>query len=94
MHKLDDAAQGGVFDYGAEAELFSIKHRKSRRLPEYKRFECAGDAIRFAIETLAPQFLLSTYLEVDEVRFAGGEIRRLYDSADYPLARAAAGTHR
>jgi hypothetical protein len=29
------------------------------------------------------------YLEVDEARFDRNEIRRLYDSADYPLARRA-----
>jgi hypothetical protein len=74
--------------------LFSTKPRKSRRLPEYKRFERAGDAIRFAIETLPPQFLNGTYLEVDEVRFDGAEIRRLYESANYPLVRAAAGPAR
>lgn len=94
MHAFDDAAQGKPFDYGAEAELFSTSYRKSRRLPKYKRFACAGDAIRFAIEILAPQFLLGTYLEVDEVRFEGAAIRRLYDSAAYPFARAAVGTRR
>jgi hypothetical protein len=34
--------------------------------------------------------LISTYLEVDEVRFDFGAIRRLYESVDYPLARRAA----
>jgi hypothetical protein len=94
MNKLDDAAKGETFDYGSEAELFSTRPRKSRRLPEYKRFARAGDAIRFAIETLPPQLLIGTYLEVGEVRFEGAEIRRLYDSADYPFARATAGPHR
>jgi hypothetical protein len=91
MPKLD-AADVEAFDYGTAAELFSTQVRKSRqRLPGYKRFARAADAIRFAIETLPPQLLHGTYLEVDEVRFDGTEIRRLYDSAGYPFARAAAG---
>lgn len=83
---------GEMFDYSTEAELFSCRLRNSRHKPlRYKRFAHAADAIRFAVETLPPQLLIGTYLEVDEVRFEGTEIRRLYDSADYPHARAAVG---
>jgi hypothetical protein len=79
-----------VFDYSTAAELFSMKPRNSRRAPlGYRRFARAADAIRFAIEDLPSQFLTGTYLEVDEVRYQHSEIRSLYESADYPLARAA-----
>ena len=85
------------FDYGAEAELFPTRNRQPRRQPiglrqpiGYKRFARAADAIRFAIEELPPEFLLGAHLEVDEGRYGGDGIRRLYESMDYPLVRRAA----
>jgi hypothetical protein len=53
----------------------------------YRRFDTAAEAIRFAIEELPAALLLGAFLEVDEVRFGGDDIRRLYDSPDYPLPR-------
>ncbi len=75
------------FDYTAEAELFSARGRSGRRSVGYRRFVCAADAIRFAIEELSPELLLVTFLEVGEVRFNNRAIRSLYDSADYPGTR-------
>jgi hypothetical protein len=76
------------FDYGAESELFLIRNRKSRRQPiGYRRFAHAADAVRFAIEELPSEFLLGAHLEVDEERYDGPGIRRLYQSIDYPLIR-------
>ena len=80
-----------AFDYSSAAELFAATGRKSRRQPlGYRGFAQAADAIRFAIEELAPELLLGAYLEVDEERFNCEGIRRLYESPDYPLARRAA----
>jgi hypothetical protein len=91
-----------AFDYGNEAELFDYstagelddgnKRRAFRRRPlGYRRFARAADAIRFAIEEMPPQLLVTACLEVDEVRFDSAAIRRLYESDDYPNVRTAAG---
>jgi hypothetical protein len=80
--------QEAGFDYGFEAELFPTRSRKARRQPVgYKRFARAADAIRFAIEDLPPDLLIGAYMEVNEQRFDGDGIRRLYESPDYPLPR-------
>ena len=76
------------FDYCAAAELFPSRRRSMRRqLFGYKRFPEASQAIRFAIEDLPPECLVGAYLEVDEQRFSCNDIRRLYESTDYPLTR-------
>lgn len=78
------------FDFNSEAELFPTKSKKSRgQSSKYQRFERAADAVRFAIEVLPSQSLVGTYLEVNEQRFDATGIRRLYDSAEYPLGRPA-----
>jgi hypothetical protein len=85
---FDYATKAGPFDYDTEAELFSAVKQKFRRSPlAYKRFVRAAEAIRFAIEELPSQLLIGTYLEVGEERYQGKDIRRLYESVDYPLAR-------
>ena len=76
------------FGYDCEAELFPTRGRKTGRQPlGYKRFARAADAIRFAIEDLPPKLLLGAFLQVDEERFDGDGMRRLYDSPAYPLPR-------
>jgi hypothetical protein len=88
MHTFDYAIEAELFDYSVEAELFSAKGKNFRRQPlGYKRFARAADAICFAIEELPPHCLAGTYLEVNEERYHAKDIRRLYESAEYPLAR-------
>jgi hypothetical protein len=76
------------FDYNTEGELFPGRNPRCRPVG-YRRFARAADAIRFAIEELPPELLLGTCLEVDEERYDSDAIRRLYDSADYPIVRRA-----
>ena len=86
--RSEGSAAETAFDYGRSAELFPTRSRRPRGTPmTYKRFDTAADAIRFAIEELPSDRLLGAYLQVDEDRFGSAGIRRLYNSARYPLKR-------
>jgi hypothetical protein len=75
-------------DYRNEAVLFFCKATNTKcKSLIFRRFARASEAIRYAVEELAPNALASCSLEVDEQHFFGREIRPLYDSADYPLRR-------
>ena len=88
-----------AFDYRNPAELFPCKSDaglfpttggKHNRPPAgYGRFAQAAYAIRFAIEELPPELLPDACLEVNAELFDRDDIRRLYDSKDYPLVRGA-----
>lgn len=91
-HAFDYGIEAELFDYGSAGELNSNNKRRFGRRPlGYRRFARAADAIRFAIEEMPPQLLVSACLEVDETRFDGAGIRRLYESDAYPNARVAPG---
>jgi hypothetical protein len=94
LNRVRDQAQKQArdlngFDYNAPAELYPSRIKKGRGRITYKRFNTAAEALRFAIEEIPAAVLLGAYLEVDEARFGVQEIRFLYDSAAYPLKRAA-----
>jgi hypothetical protein len=83
-----DAITMATVNYDAEAELFAPQSRKFGTGPmDYKRFDSAAEAIRFAIEELPAELLRGAYLEVEEDRFDGSAIRRFYESEAYPLQR-------
>jgi hypothetical protein len=77
-----------MFDYDAAADLYFGRHGvHPRKSPAYRRFARASAALQFAVEQLTSKQLDYALLEVDEARFTAAEIRLLYASADYPLAR-------
>jgi hypothetical protein len=77
------------FNYGAGAELFPPRRpsQTGLRSLSYKRFLAASEAIQFAMETLPPAILRNTFLQVDDDRYDHLDIRRLYESLEYPNLR-------
>jgi hypothetical protein len=76
------------FDYGAAAELFPSRQRtRAIGAVTYMRFAAAAEAIRYAVEEIPANSLRGAFLEVNEERFDSNEIRRLYESVEYPLTR-------
>jgi hypothetical protein len=78
------------FDYTVPAELFASSHRSKRSALTYHRFATSAEAIKFAVESLSPESLSWTVMEVSEVRFDAAAIRELYQNADFPLGRTTA----
>jgi hypothetical protein len=75
-------------DYRMEAALHFSKNTKAKQKSlVFRRFTRASDAIRYAVEDLAPRIFDSCSLEVNELHYFGREIRPLYDSGDFPLRR-------
>ncbi|WP_337271063.1 hypothetical protein [Oryzifoliimicrobium ureilyticus] len=76
-----------VFDYSAGAELYPCKTQRRMTKLFYRRFETAAEALRFAIEEMPAALRKGSVLEVEEARFTEGQMRELYDAAEYPFAR-------
>jgi len=77
-----------MFDYGSPAELFTAKRKGStRQRLGYRRFATAAEAIRFVVEEFPAVRALGAWMQVGDERFNSEEIRRLYESNDYPLRR-------
>jgi hypothetical protein len=80
-----------MIDYDAAAELYYGRPGvHARKMTDYRRFASASAAVLFAVEELAPAQLDHALLEVEEDRFGAADIRLLYASDDFPLARKAA----
>ena len=87
MAAFDYTTKAELFPAAGAAELLPNRTRRGHQPIGYGRFARAADAIRFAIEELPPNLLLRAHLKVDEKQFDGDGMRRLYESAEYPLVR-------
>lgn len=75
-------------DYRLEASLYYSKTPGTKQKSlVFRRFPKAADAIRFAVEDLAPKIFDSCSLEVNDAHYFGREIRVLYDDGAFPLRR-------
>lgn len=75
-------------NFSEPAELFGGRAWSRRPASlTYRRFDTAAEAIRYAVEELFSAGQPACVLEVNEMRFNQTEIRKLYDSGDYPLPR-------
>jgi hypothetical protein len=67
MAAYDSVDTAKLFDCGATTELFPVRNRKfNRHFKQYRRFDSAAEARRFALEELLRQLLLGAFLEVEE----------------------------
>lgn len=53
----------------------------------YRRFETGAEAMRHVMEAVKPASLPGAVIETDEARLDAAEIRTIYESIDFPLAR-------
>ncbi len=70
--------------------MFPSRSNQGRDRFTYKRFDTAAEALRFAVEDMSAPALLGACLESEETRCGAQEIRRLYESAAFPLERRTA----
>lgn len=76
------------FDLEAPADVFVGAGRRSARHPVvYRRFENGAEAIRHVIEVVEAESLYDAVIETDETRLEAADIRAIYESTDFPLAR-------
>ncbi len=90
------AAETDSFDYAAPAELFLVLRRKPAgkvlgrwRGITYRRFPSAASAIRFLMEDISLDYVVTATIEVQQGRFEKEGIRQLYQAGGYPLERLA-----
>lgn len=76
-----------TIDWSQPAELYSSAATFGARKSRYMRFPSAAEAIRFAVEDMAPAQLRGLALECGDDRHQGEAIRALYLQPDYPLQR-------
>jgi hypothetical protein len=74
-----------TFDYELPAEVFMTKRKRGARSRlGYRRFATAAEAIRFVVEEFPALRTLGPWMQVGDARYDSEDIRRLYESGDYP----------
>jgi hypothetical protein len=68
----------------ASAELYAAQGRAGLK---YRRFQRAAEAIRYAVEKLPANVRSASSIHVREKRYDAMQIRALYESERYRLAR-------
>ena len=76
-------------DFSDPAEVYTSTGAGMRnRIMKFRRFATGAEAIRFAMEGQDIKLLGGTVIEIRDSRLAAADIRELYNSSSYPLARA------
>ncbi len=76
------------FKFSRPAELYEGRAWKGRPTAiTYRRFDTAAEAVRYAVEELPGACRRACVMEVDEKRFNSMDIRKLYESIEYPFQR-------
>jgi hypothetical protein len=84
---MTEDTRSSPFNYAApDAQLFTPGRGRQHRI-DYRRFDTASEAIRFAIEKLDDKFLSGAILEIEGSRYGASEIGKLYADESYPLGR-------
>ena len=81
-------------DFSARAELYLGSDRDTALQQGSRAFGSMAMALRFAFEQAAPVSLRGASLHVHGQTFLPAEMRRLYQSQDFPLARPKAAEPR
>jgi hypothetical protein len=74
-------------DWSLPAELYAGISSFRARNARYLRFPTAAEAVRYAIEDMPDASLRGVSIESGDNRYEGGQIRALYEAADFPLKR-------
>jgi hypothetical protein len=80
------AEQAAPFDYSEPADLYFPVQVGRKGGLDYRRFQSATQALRYAMESLVAAKLASATLEVDGERYDSAAIRKLYGSPDFPAS--------
>jgi hypothetical protein len=80
-------------DFNARAELFLGSDIRTAAEQGPRTFRTAAQAIRFALEEVAPVSLRGALLRIGSQNFSRHDLPKLYRSAEFPLPRKRGQVH-